>query len=263
MTTPTPPRQNLWAEFVRSPAHGPLPALLLLLTAATGVIDAVSILALGRVFVANMTGNVVFVGMALAGSPGFSLAASVAALGGFLVGAVAGGRALRRRGEHRGRLLRDAVALETVLVAAALVLVAVVPTHDGTAPVPGSNGGPAVGQLAGAVMATLLAIAMGLQNTVARKLAVPDLTTTVLTMTLTGIAADFGTSGGATIVRRLLAVLTMFAGALIGAVLVLRAPLPWAIGLATLLLAVVALLAVWRARRDEPWHTHGAKPHGA
>jgi hypothetical protein len=36
--------------------------LLLTLTVVTGTVDAVSILSLGRVFVANMTGNVVFVG---------------------------------------------------------------------------------------------------------------------------------------------------------------------------------------------------------
>jgi len=46
--------------------------LLLLMTAVTGTVDAVSILRLGHVFVANMTGNVVFLGFALAGSPGFT-----------------------------------------------------------------------------------------------------------------------------------------------------------------------------------------------
>ena len=39
-----------------------LPALLLALTLVTGLVDAVSYLALGRVFTANMTGNVVFLG---------------------------------------------------------------------------------------------------------------------------------------------------------------------------------------------------------
>ena len=87
----SPPASPLWAGLVRSSAHGPLPVLLLVLTAATGVVDAVSLLALGRVFVANMTGNVVFLGMALANAPGFSLAASLAALAGFLLGAFAGG----------------------------------------------------------------------------------------------------------------------------------------------------------------------------
>jgi len=214
--------------------------LLLVLTAATGVIDAVSILALGRVFVANMTGNVVFLGMALANAPGFSLAASVAALAGFLLGAFAGGAVLRRRGGHRGRLLRDTGAAELMLVAAALVLTAIAPA----------------GAVVVTVVAALLAIAMGLQNTAARQLAVPDLTTTVLTMTLTGIAADIRGSGSATITRRVLAVLTMFAGALVGTLLVLHAPLPWALALVVLLLGVVVLIAFLRSRHTEQWHTH-------
>jgi uncharacterized membrane protein YoaK (UPF0700 family) len=236
MDAPTP----LWATFLRSPAHGPLPVLLLLLTCATGVIDAVSILALGRVFVANMTGNVVFLGLALAGAPGFSLVASLAALGGFLAGAFAGGRLLGRRREHRGLLLRDTCAAEFVLVAPALVVTVLAPV------------GPVV---AGAV-AALLAVAMGLQNTAARGLAVPDLTTTVLTMTLTGIAADARRSGSATITRRMLAVLTMFAGAVVGGVLVLHAQLSWALTVALLLLGVVALAAFLCSRNAEDWHTY-------
>jgi uncharacterized membrane protein YoaK (UPF0700 family) len=65
---------------------------MLVLTVLTGVVDAVSILSLGRVFVANMTGNVVFIGFALAGAPGFSLSAALLALAGFVIGAAAGGR---------------------------------------------------------------------------------------------------------------------------------------------------------------------------
>jgi uncharacterized membrane protein YoaK (UPF0700 family) len=67
----------------------------------TGVVDAVSILRLGRVFVANMTGNVVFSAFALVGAPGFSLSASLAALGGFLVGALGGGAVTGRLGPWR------------------------------------------------------------------------------------------------------------------------------------------------------------------
>src|SRR3989449_5799668 len=69
-----------------------LPLLLLVLTVTTGLIDAVSVLGLGRVFTANMTGNIVFLGFALAGQPGFSRLRSLAALLAFLVGAVIGGR---------------------------------------------------------------------------------------------------------------------------------------------------------------------------
>jgi uncharacterized membrane protein YoaK (UPF0700 family) len=89
-----------------------LPALLLLLTFGTGLIDAVSILGLGRVFVANMTGNVVFIGFALAGAPGFSLWGSVIALGGFLAGASVGGVAISQFSAHRGKLLRNALVVQ-------------------------------------------------------------------------------------------------------------------------------------------------------
>jgi putative exporter of polyketide antibiotics len=70
-----------WARAAATDAcDGPLPGLLLALTIVTGIIDAVSILALGFVFTANMTGNLVFAGFAAAGAPGFSLAAPAAAL---------------------------------------------------------------------------------------------------------------------------------------------------------------------------------------
>src|SRR5689334_10344302 len=87
---------SFFGSLVADPRFGRLPALLLALTVVTGLVDAVSILRLGRVFVANMTGNVVFVAFAAAGAPGFSLVASLIALAGFLVGAVAGGRLTRR-----------------------------------------------------------------------------------------------------------------------------------------------------------------------
>jgi len=100
---------------------GPLPALLLVLTFTTGVVDAVSYLGLGHVFVANMTGNVVFLGFAAAGAHEFSLPALLAALIGFLCGALAGGRLGAKAGAHRGRLLALALLLEFLLVGAALV----------------------------------------------------------------------------------------------------------------------------------------------
>src|SRR4051812_49998417 len=97
---------------------------MLVLTVLTGVVDAVSILSLGRVFVANMTGNVVFVGFALAGAPGFSLAASLSALGGFLVGAAIGGVAVDRIGSHRGRLGIGMAGAEAAPLPSALLFAA-------------------------------------------------------------------------------------------------------------------------------------------
>ncbi len=234
--------ERVFEAYLRDPRHGPLPALLLVLTVLTGLVDAVSILALGRVFVANMTGNVVFIGFALARAPGFSLAASLSALAGFLLGALLGGSLVRRR-PHRGRLLRDGVLFELVVLAAALVLVVGTRTP--------------LTSVATDLTAALAATALGSQNAVVRALAVPDLTTTVLTMTLTGIAADIrgGRAKRPTLVRRLLAVGAMFGGAVAGALLVLHhGPAP-ALGLAVGLLGLTAVGAVIAARGDAAWHT--------
>jgi uncharacterized membrane protein YoaK (UPF0700 family) len=219
--------RSLVRGYVADERHGPLPGLLLALTVATGLIDAVSILALGRVFVANMTGNVVFIGFALAGAPGFSLSASLSALAGFLVGALVGGALIGRFGTHRGVLLRDAVGVEAVCFAAALVVVVLAKAD-------------ALGSVRQSLAAAALALGMGIQNAVVRRLAVPDLTTTVLTMTLTGLAADLRSGNRSTLLRRLLAVLAMLLGAVIGALLVLKVDARWALGV-----AVALVLAVW------------------
>jgi uncharacterized membrane protein YoaK (UPF0700 family) len=245
-------------DLVRDPGHGPLPALLLVLTVATGLIDAVSILGLGRVFVANMTGNVVFLGFALAGAPGFSLAPSLAALAGFLAGALAGGRLVQRWAGHRGLLLRNITALELVLVALATAIAIVIAPVIATGITAVSPADPTA--VAAVAVAALLAVAMGLQNTMARRLAVPDLTTTVLTMTLTGIAADARRSPAATTARRALAVLTMFAGALGGALLALHTTLAWALAPAVPALAVVVAVATAASRHPAGWHNHNASP---
>jgi uncharacterized membrane protein YoaK (UPF0700 family) len=216
---------------------------MLVLTVLTGVVDAVSILSLGRVFVANMTGNVVFVGFAIAGASGFSLSASLSALAGFLVGAAVGGAVVERLGAHRGRLLTLVAAGELVLVLTAL----------GTAASAGSD----LGEASRIAIAALLALAMGTQNATVRDLRVFDLTTTVLTMTLTGIAADIRQRDRFAIARRALAVGAMLLGAVAGAALVLQVSDVAALALAAVLLSVVAIAAATASRSPAPWH---AKP---
>jgi len=81
------------------------------------------------------------------------------------------------------------------------------------------------------VVILLTGIAMGARNAVVRKLAIPDLTTTVLTLTITGLGADFPLGGGdgSHWRRRLAAIGFMLAGAAVGAWLVARSialPLP-------------------------------------
>ena len=231
-------------RLVADPGHGPLPLLMVVLTVLTGVVDAVSILSLGRVFVANMTGNVVFVGFALAGADGFSLGAPLSALGAFLVGAAVGGAAADRLGANRGRLLASVVAGELGLVLMALVAAAAA--------------GPHLGAASRVAIAALMALAMGAQNAAVRQLKVFDFTTTVLTMTLTGIAADVRERDAFAIVRRLLAVGAMLVGAIAGALLVLHVSDVAALGLAAGLLAVVLVGAWAGTRTPAPWH----EPHG-
>ncbi len=180
--------------------HGPLPGLLFVLTAVTGVIDAVSLLALGRVFVANITGTVVALGLSLAGAPGVVRETAIVALVVFVLGAYSGGKMIARFGGHRGQLLACAVAVELIFVLAAIPVA--VPLVVSVTP---------VSSVSAVVAAALLAFGMGIQNAAVRRLKVPDITTTVVTMAVTGLAADEHGGGRQSIVRRGTAVLVLLA----------------------------------------------------
>jgi uncharacterized membrane protein YoaK (UPF0700 family) len=205
----------------------PLAQALLALTFTTGLVDAVSYLALGRVFAANMTGNVVLLGFGIAGSGGLPVVAPVVSLGAFLIGAGAGGFLVRRLAGRHPTLLARGLAIEACLLAIASIVAATTTVHPGNA--------------SAYVLIFLMASAMGLRNAIVRSIAVPDLTTTVLTMTLTGFAAESRLAGGSGdgSLRRLAAVLAMLAGAVAGAVLLkVSVSVPLA-------LAAILALATW------------------
>jgi uncharacterized membrane protein YoaK (UPF0700 family) len=225
--------------------------LLLALTAVTGIVDAVSYLTLGHVFVANMTGNVVFFGFALAGASGVSLAASFAALAAFFAGALVGGRLGARAGTDRGRHL---VAVTTA-GGSLLVLAAIAAAAAGQ---PVSSG-------ARYALIVPMALTMGAQNAMARRLAIPDLTTTVLTLTLTGVAADsrLAGGGGGHPGRRLFSVAAMLTGALVGAVLVLHVDIVLPLALAALIVEGVAVAAARLARDPKADWAHPAPAKSA
>ena len=170
----------------RGSKDGLLPPLLVALTVVTGLVDSFSYLVLGHVFVANQTGNVVFLAFALAGVRGFSASASVAAIGCFAVGALITGRLGRFLASRRDLLLGVTAGIQAIIVAETVTMTALTPI-----PIPAG--------LRYALIASL-SLTMGAQNATARKLAVPDLTTTVLTLTITGIAAD-SPIAGATVSR--------------------------------------------------------------
>jgi uncharacterized membrane protein YoaK (UPF0700 family) len=208
---------------------------LLVLTVASGLVDAVCYLGLGRVFTANMTGNVVVLGFAAAGAPGFSVPATLTSLALFLVGATCASRAAPRvAAGGRSRLLLVAMATETAFVGLG-ALVAVLVSSVG-------HGWPRY------VIIALLAFAMGVRNATVRRLAVPDMTTTVLTMTLTGLAADSFLAGGQNqaSARRTAAVLAMLIGAVVSAALFLHLGAALPLLIAAVLVCVTGA-AFWRS----------------
>jgi uncharacterized membrane protein YoaK (UPF0700 family) len=211
---------------------------LLGLTAVTGVVDAVSFLGLGHIFTANMTGNIVFLGFAIGGSTGVSAGRSLAALGAFACGGVCGGR-INARHLTAARSLLLAMCLETLFLLLAVAFTVPSRTHASS--------------VTYAVIVST-AVAMGVRNAVVRKLGVPDLTTTVLTMTVTGLAADSrlaggnGDRGG----TRILSGTAMGAGAACGAMLLGRFGLATALGVAALAVAGATSLLYSCVHRSRP-----------
>ena len=204
----------------------PLTLSLLALTFTTGLIDAASYLGLGHVFTANMTGNVVLLGFGIAGAAGLPVVSPLVSLAAFLLGAVAGGRLAARVADRHHLHLRAALLIEFTLTATAAVIAAVTDVHPN--------------ELSGDAIVALLAFAMGVRNAAVRRIAVPDLTTTVLTLTLTGLAADSRLAGGAGkgTGRRVSAAGAMLVGAVAGALM-----LKTSIALPLSCAAVIALVA--------------------
>jgi uncharacterized membrane protein YoaK (UPF0700 family) len=181
------------------------PLILFVITAGTGVVDAVSFLALGHVFTANMTGNIVFLGFATAGASGVSFPRSAIALLAFVLGAAAGGRMafqMSSRPAHHWASRAFGVDALFLLAAAAASL------------------GLAQGQdsMQLFVVIAFTGVAMGFRNATVLRVAMPDLTTTVLTRTITGLVADSSLAGGTNPrwQRRIASILLMFAGAAAG-----------------------------------------------
>jgi len=166
---------------------GPVPAtpprtlvLLLLLTAVTGCVDAVSFLRLEHVFTANMTGNVVLLGFALGGVDDLSVIGSLLSLAGFLLGAYAGGRIVRRGG-GASRTVTTCLTVQTGIVCALAVVLAV--------------SDPERHEAVRLVVTFLLAGAMAVQTSAARYVGVAGITTVVATTTLHGLLHDTGVRG--------------------------------------------------------------------
>jgi uncharacterized membrane protein YoaK (UPF0700 family) len=204
---------------------------LLSMTFATGLVDAVSVLVLGHVFVANMTGNVIFLGFWFAPHSGVDLAAAVVAFVSFVGGAVIGGRLARHLDVKVRRWLVITLGGEVVVLFTLSILAGagVLHYHDG-------------GRL---ILIAGLAVSFGIQNATARQFGVPELSTTVLTQTIVGIGFDSRLAGGTGQRGKLRygVILTMCSGAVLGATLTLWMVAPVITIAATAVAASVTIFA--------------------
>lgn len=178
---------------------------LLLLTFATGLADAISVLVLGHVFVANMTGNVIFLGFWLAPRTNIDLTAVVVALPTFIATTILSGRLTRYFGVRTRPWITVVLSTEIVLLIVLSVLAGsgVLRYHDDTK----------------LIVIGFLAVTFGLQHSSARQFGIQELSTTVLTATIVSLGMDSRLSGGtgAREKLRFTVVLTMCAGAFTGA----------------------------------------------
>lgn len=200
-------------------------ALMLALTFCTGIVDAVGYLGLDRVFTGNMTGNVVILAMAVVGADGLPVLGPVLALLGFAGGAALGGRLLRRSAAGWSTATTGILAGVGACLAALAALLAV----------------PGLDEPRRLIVTALLGAAMGAQAAAARQVAVKDVTTVVVTSTITALSADsfLGNGSGSHWRRRGTAVVMIMLGALAGALL-LRVHLALGPALAALITFVVA-----------------------
>ncbi|MEX0427601.1 YoaK family protein [Nocardioides sp. DS6] len=213
--------------------------LMLVLTFTTGINDAVGYLGLDKVFTGNMTGNVVVLGMALVGDTGLPVVGPALALLGFLAGAAFGGRVLKAEKEPWSPRATGLFAL----VAAIMLGLAALLFSAGEDP----------SRAVMTITTTLAAIAMGTQAAAARHIAVKDVTTVVVTSTLTGLAADSPIGAGKAgwldggTARRFVAVALILLGALVGAGL-LRVELGAGLLTAGVVIAVTTAVGSWHHR---------------
>jgi len=178
------------------------------LAAVTGIVDAVCFLAFGHVFTANMTGNVVLLGFAVAGVEWLSVTRSVTALTAFLIGAVLGMRLARSMNSSMRRWPAAAFGSEAALLFIAATVAS------------GASNGAAAGATVVYSVIALTGLAMGMRNATIRRLGEREVNTTVLTITLTGIAADSVFAGGDQgVLRRVGFVMSVLGGAAAGALL--------------------------------------------
>jgi uncharacterized membrane protein YoaK (UPF0700 family) len=226
------------ADALASPVSDRLTVIaLLLLTFATGLVDAIGVLVLGHIFVANMTGNIIFLGFWFVPGTGIDLTAAIVAFVGFITGTVIGGRLARHLGSRSRRWLTTSLSIEIVTLIALSIL--------------GGTGAVSYHNDTKLILIAGLAITFGVQNSTARQFGVQELSTTVLTSTVVGIGVDSRLAGGTGEREKLRysVIFTLCAGAIVGATMS-RYTVAGVIALAAAVVTVTLL--IFRFGPDRP-----------
>jgi uncharacterized membrane protein YoaK (UPF0700 family) len=205
-------------------------AALLLLTFATGLVDAVSVLVLGHVLIANMTGNVICLGLWFVPSADVDMTGAIVAFVGFLAGAVIGGRLARHLGLQLRLWLTASLGTEIVVLVALSILAGTgVLSYEANTKL---------------ILIAGLAMTFGVQNATARQVGIQELTTTLMTSTIVGVGFDSRLAGGTGEPRERLrysVIVAMCGGAVVGATLS-RITVAPVIALAAAVIAASALM---------------------
>jgi uncharacterized membrane protein YoaK (UPF0700 family) len=200
---------------------------------------------MGHVLTANMTGNIIFLGFAVGGIPGLPIGRSVTALGFGLAGGFFAGKLDSLLAKLQRHLwLAAAFGFEALLLFAAMTVAWRSQGREGHAALYG--------------IIALTAAGMGMRNGTVKRLAVPDLTTTVLTLTVAALAFDFSFTPGSNPRwrRRVGSVFSMFSGAIVG-VHLLKYSLVLLLGVSTVLTASCMLAQIFR---QETQHEEALRP---
>lgn len=221
--------------------------LLMVLAFASGASDAIAFVALGRVFTAVMTGNLVLVGVSLGSATLPELTRAAIAVGGYV-----GGVALAARAARRMRAEDEApwpARVRAVLGGEAALQIAMLGWWLA------DDGRPPTGAVDG--LLALSAVAMGTQSGAVQVLRAPDVSTTYLTGTLTTLVrrlSSGGAGGSAAVVARQAGVLVAMVGGAAAAAGLLDAARPLApvLSPAAVLLVIAVASATGGPRRPAP-----------
>lgn len=158
-------------------SNGPI----LILSGTSGCLDALGFLGLGRVFTANMTGNTVLFGLAIAQGNWLAMQRSLIAMVGFSLGVIAGTLLVERNYAQRVPTWTPQTIRALVVESGVLLIFALGWSLPGLV---------TSGSLLARALLGISALAMGQQSATVLSLGIPGISTTYITGTITTLMAN-------------------------------------------------------------------------